>query len=252
MTDYLYTGAGSYSDIYSTALGYSTSISVPPGSFSLRFNSAGTIFYTTGIGIDELTAVDAATSAIIGSVTIGASKSGLAISNSGLIAYTSDPSAHQLSVIDLTSLTVVTTIPVGSGFGSVSGMCFDPSDTYVYAYLSDSVSSALLKIDVSSSTIAATIPMTPYAYFANGGDVVITPGGATLFVLTQDASRANFAEMTIVDVSSFTVTTTVVATFDCNYSYGIGIGNFCKSIFINDAGTTIYVFGIAGGTSGLI
>src|SRR2546426_1255181 len=76
--------------------------------------------FVTNEKSDDVTVIDAATRAVVGTIKVGKRPRGVAVSPDGRRVYVSNSNSDSLSVIDAKSLEVLKTVPAGGGPGGLS------------------------------------------------------------------------------------------------------------------------------------
>jgi YVTN family beta-propeller protein len=138
----------------------------------------------------EVVAIDAASRTIIGSVAVGRSPTGVALSGDGtrLLAASFDDST--ISVVDTKTLTVVATIAAPTGMGLIA----HPSRPLVFSLAS--FEDTIAVVDFASGAVAATFDEGQWPTYGT-----ISPDGHTLYVPNEDSDN-----LAVIDADTHAVT----------------------------------------------
>src|SRR2546426_7856056 len=85
--------------------------------------------FVTNEKSDDVTVIDAATRAVVGTIPVGKRPRGVAVSPDGRRVYVTNSNSDSLSVIDAKTLEVLSTVPAGI---DPEGMSVEPGGTALY------------------------------------------------------------------------------------------------------------------------
>ena len=102
----------------------------------------------------SVTVIDTVDNSVAGTVAVGTSPGGVAVSPDGRKAYVANRGSNTLSVIDVETLSVTATLPTGLLPSGVA-VSADGTRVYVTNYTSNSVT----VVDATTDTVTATIPV---------------------------------------------------------------------------------------------
>src|SRR5256712_9287230 len=108
--------------------------------------------FVTNEKSDDVTVIDAATRAVVGTIKVGKRPRGVAVSPDGRKVYVSNSNSDSLSVIDAKSLEVLKTVPAGI---DPEGLTLNRAGTALYVVNENQLSVTVL--DAASLTIRAKI-----------------------------------------------------------------------------------------------
>ena len=195
--------------------------SAPSG---MTFSPDGTRAYITDLNSDQLTIIDTATGAVIGTVTIAPGALDVAASPDGTRVYTANYNAGTVSIIDTTN-GAVNTITVGD---FPSGVVF--SSDGEHAYVTNQTGNRVTIIEVASDTIVGTIPV--------GGrpiGVAVNADETRLYTANNQTGTVSVVDLT---------NNSVIAT--------IPVGGQPISVVLNTSGSLAYVSNFAAGKVSVI
>ncbi|QSE82899.1 YncE family protein [Rhodococcus koreensis] len=187
---------------------------------------AGTRTYVANQGSKSVSVLDA-NNAVVGSVTVGTSPTGVAANPAGTRVYVTNSGSGNVSVIDTATNTVVATVKTGT---TPSAVAVNPAGTR--AYVTNSGSGNVSVINTATNTVVATVKtgITP-----NAVAVADTPTGTRAYVTNRSSNTVS-----VID----TATNTVVAT--------VKTGTTPTAVAVNPAGTRAYVTNRANNTVSVI
>jgi len=110
--------------------------------------------YVTNSSSNNVSIIDTATNTVVGSVTVGTSPFGVAITPDGSHAYVANVGSNTVSVIATATNTVVATVPVGTQPELVA-IAPDGSHAYVTNLQSNNVS----VIATATNSVVGTVPV---------------------------------------------------------------------------------------------
>lgn len=159
-------------------------------------------------GDDLVTIVDAASNAIIDSVTVGSLPAQIAILPDGSAAYVTNLLDDTATVIDLDTNSVVATVPVGP---FPSAVAVHPDGSLVYVGAQDGT---VTVIDTVTNTVVATAFTESLIY-----DIGFFSDGSQ-FVVAQESDQAR---VRVVDASTLQIVETIEV--GSNAALGVSIGS---------------------------
>ncbi|MBV6757782.1 Ig-like domain-containing protein [Rhodococcus opacus] len=176
---------------------------------------AGTKTYVANQGSKSVSVLDA-NNAVVGSVTVGTSPTGVAANPAGTRVYVTNSGSGNVSVIDTVTNKVVATVTTGT---TPNAVAVNPTGTR--AYVTNSSSGTVSVINTANNTVVATVTTgtTP-----NAVTVANTPTGTRAYVTNSSSGTVS-----VID----TVTNKVVAT--------VGVGTTPNAVAVNPTGTRVYV-----------
>ncbi|MDV6248041.1 Ig-like domain-containing protein [Rhodococcus opacus] len=187
---------------------------------------AGTRTYVANQGSKSVSVLDAG-NAVIGSVPVGTSPTGVAANPTGTRVYVTNSGSGTVSVINTATNTVVATVKTGI---TPSAVAVNPAGTR--AYVTNSGSGTVSVIDTATNTVVATVKtgITPNA-------VAVNPAGTRAYVTNRSSNTVS-----VID----TATNTVVAT--------VKTGTTPSAVAVADTptGTRVYVTNRANNTASVI
>ncbi|QSE93891.1 hypothetical protein JWS13_37465 [Rhodococcus pseudokoreensis] len=187
---------------------------------------AGTKTYVANQGSKSVSVLDA-NNAVVGSVTVGTSPTGVAANPAGTRVYVTNSVSGNVSVINTANNTVVATVTTGT---TPNAVAVNPTGTR--AYVTNSSSGNVSVIDTVTNKVVATVRVgtTP-----NAITVANTPTGTRAYVTNSSSGNVS-----VID----TVTNKVVAT--------IGVGTTPNAVAVNPTGTRVYVTNSGSNTVSVI
>ncbi|WP_256973852.1 Ig-like domain-containing protein [Rhodococcus sp. NCIMB 12038] len=174
---------------------------------------AGTKTYVANQGSKSVSVLDA-NNAVVGSVTVGTSPTGVAANPAGTRVYVTNSGSGNVSVIDTVTNKVVATVTTGT---TPNAVAVNPTGTR--AYVTNSSSGTVSVIDTATNKVVATVTTgtTPNA-------VAVNPTGTRAYVTNSSSGTVS-----VID----TATNKVVAT--------VGVGTTPNAVAVNPTGTRVYV-----------
>jgi YVTN family beta-propeller protein len=176
--------------------------------------TAAPFAYITNAGSDNVSVIDTATNAVVATIPVGVSPTGVAVSADGTRVYIANSGSDSVSVIDATRNSILATVATGI---EPSGVAVNAAGTRVY--VTNAASDSVSVIDATRNSVVATVPVGAIPL-----GVVVNPAGTRVYVANSDASRVS-----VID----TGTNSVIA--------GVPVGAVPYAIAVNPAGTRIYV-----------
>jgi YVTN family beta-propeller protein len=173
--------------------------------------------YVANSGSNDVSVIDTSTNAVIATVPVGISPSGVAITPDATRAYVTNQGGNSVSVIATATNTVTATIGVGL---LPTGVAITPDGAR--AYVADSASNDVSVITTATNTVTATVGV---GFLPVG--LAITPNGAFAYVANSGSDNVS-----VID----TATNTVIATV---FVLPVGIGP--NRVAISSDGSTAYV-----------
>ena len=176
---------------------------------------AGTRTYVANQGSKSVSVLDAG-NAVIGSVPVGTSPTGVAANPTGTRVYVTNSGSGTVSVINTATNTVVATVKTGI---TPNAVAVNPAGTR--AYVTNRSSNTVSVIDTATNTVVATVKTgtTPSAVA-----VADTPTGTRVYVTNRANNTAS-----VID----TATNTVVAT--------VAVGSQPTAVRVTPDGSAAYV-----------
>lgn len=198
----LYAAAGGNDKIrvYTLANGLLTEaapITMPKGSFpaGLALSADGGRLFVADNGSGAMSAVDAATGKVLGTVATGPNPFTIGLTADGRTAYVSNWGTKTVSAVDIATLTVRKTIEVGS---HPTAIIRNPVTGELLVAVTDA--DKVIGIDPETDAITRTIELAPYQHAPVGSSpqgLAITPDGRTLYVANagnNDVAVVNLAD----------------------------------------------------------
>ncbi|WP_312033717.1 MULTISPECIES: Ig-like domain-containing protein [unclassified Rhodococcus (in: high G+C Gram-positive bacteria)] len=185
---------------------------------------AGTRTYVANQGSKSVSVLDA-TNAVVGSVSVGTSPTGVAANPAGTRVYVTNSGSGNVSVINTATNTVVATVKTGT---TPNAVAVNPAGTR--AYVTNSGSGNVSVINTATNTVVATVKTgtTPNA-------VAVNPAGTRAYVTNSGSGNVSVIN---------TATNTVVAT--------VKTGTTPNAVAVNPAGTRAYVTNSGSNTVSVI
>ncbi|TQC42589.1 hypothetical protein EEB14_48030 [Rhodococcus sp. WS4] len=185
---------------------------------------AGTRTYVANQGSKSVSVLDAG-NAVVGSVPVGTSPTGVAANPAGTRVYVTNSGSGNVSVINTATNTVVATVKTGT---TPNAVAVNPAGTR--AYVTNSGSGNVSVINTATNTVVATIGVgtAPNA-------VAVNPAGTRVYVTNSGSGNVSVIN---------TATNTVVAT--------IGVGTTPNAVAVNPTGTRVYVTNSGSNTVSVI
>jgi YVTN family beta-propeller protein len=133
--------------------------------------------YVANYGVDNVSAINLKTNAVVGTITVGANPFAVAVDQAGKFAYVTNYGSGSVSVISTSNNTVVATIPVGSG---PDGIVLSPNGKTVY--VANGLSATVSVINTATHKVSSTIPVGTFpegmAELSNGAFVYVPNAGS--------------------------------------------------------------------------
>lgn len=177
-------------------------------------NATGTQVYVTNEFSNSISVIDTAINAVVATVPVGNTPTGVAVNSLGTRAYVSNFASNNVSVIDTGTDRVIATVGVGH---APFGLTVSPDGTRVY--VANSGGSDVSVIDAGTNTVVATV-----AVGAAPRNVAGSPTGTRIY-----ASNGGASSVAVID----TTTNATVAT--------VPVGSHPLGIAVNPTGTRVYV-----------
>ncbi|OUS97660.1 YncE family protein [Rhodococcus sp. NCIMB 12038] len=186
--------------------------------------SVGTKTYVANQGSKSVSVLDA-NNAVVGSVTVGTSPTGVAANPAGTRVYVTNSVSGNVSVINTATNTVVATVKTGT---TPSAVAVNPTGTR--AYVTNSSSGNVSVINTATNTVVATVKVgtTPNA-------VAVNPDGTRAYVTNRSSNTVSVIN---------TATNTVVAT--------VKTGTTPSAVAVSPDGKRVYVTNSAGNSVSVI
>jgi YVTN family beta-propeller protein len=148
----------------------------------------GARVYVTNILQDTVSVIDTLTNTLVGTITVGQSPWGIAITPDGTRAYVAN-SSGTISVIDTSTDTVITTIVDND---LPFGVAITPDGTRVYV---SNARGSVSVVDISTNTIISDIPVLDFPVPGFGfpardlAGIAITPDGTRAYVVSHSTAK---------------------------------------------------------------
>jgi YVTN family beta-propeller protein/autotransporter-associated beta strand protein len=197
-----------------------TSTTVPPAitigtqPITAAVRGDESLAYVTNFGSNSVSVINTGTNAVVTTINVGTSPTGIAVSPDGTRAYVTQ-TGNNVSVIDTTTNTVVTTL---TGFNAPAGVAFSPDGTRVY--VTNVSGNNVSVIDTATNAVVGA----PIAVGSNPNAVAFSPDGTRAYVTNQNSGTVSVIN---------TATNTVVAT--------VGVGTSPRWVAVSPDGTRAYV-----------
>jgi YVTN family beta-propeller protein len=182
--------------------------------------------FVTSSEENAITVLDIARRTVIGKIGTQASPHGLRPSPDGRELYVANVGDGSVSVVDTTTLKAVARIPVGKAPVQVG---FTPDGRQVYVSLRDENRVAI--IDVATRRVIGKVDVA-----RNPIQLYATSDGKSMYVANQGSTKTPDDKVSIIDLASRKVTTTVTT----------GLG--AHGVVVEDSGQTAFVTNIDAGT----
>lgn len=181
----------------------STISSVPSGinETQIVVSPDGDRLYVASGNTGVITAVDAASRTIVGTLSVGASAGSIAVSPDGARLYVTRGEVDSVAVIDTASLTVLATVAV---LNNPASLAMSPDGTKVYVSHANVSSGApsVAVIDTETNSVVSTVT-TPSATRA----IAVSPDGTRVYAAHFLSSMF---DVSVIDTSTNTVVDTVL------------------------------------------
>ena len=195
--------------------------------------------YVAGVSTTGTVSVINNNNTVIGTINVGTSPEGLAITPDNSTVYVANSSSGTVSVISTSTGTVTKTITAS---GHPSAIAITPNGSFAYVAepgTSFESSSFIDVIDTSTNTITATITST--GGISNPTAIAITPNGASAYAADQCPTPGN-ACVDVINLSTNTVTSNIQLA-------NTSASEFTNSIAITPDGAFVYVSATSTATS---
>lgn len=215
------------------------STNVAPGPIGVAVTSDGKRVYVTSPGPimnnngfvgNTVSVINAATNALVGSITVETGPIGIALTPDGKFAYVGNNGSDVVSLINTATNTVVSSIAIPSvSLGSTNqpiGVAVTPNGNY--AYVANNGSNSVSVINTTTNKVILSIPLPPGSTSPAG--IAITPNGQYVYV--ADMNNNNGSTPGTVSVIR-TSTNTVLAS--------IPVGHAPIGIAVTPDGKFVYV-----------
>lgn len=156
------------------------------------------VYVTDFFGGNSVMVIDAATNAVVATITVGTLPAGVAVSPDGTRVYVSNAVDNTVSVIATATNSVIATIPVGV---DPTPLAVSPDGTRVY--VGDEVSNDVAVINTGTNTVLTFVPvgLQPVS-------IAVTPDGTRAFVSNINSSTVSvISTATNMLSSTFSLTT---------------------------------------------
>jgi outer membrane autotransporter protein len=151
--------------------------------------------YVTNFGGNSVSVINTGTNAVVATVNLGASPTGVAVNPDGTRAYVTQ-TGNSVSVINTATNTVLTTL---NGFNGPAGVAVSPNGTR--AYVTNFAGNTVSVIDTATNTVVGV----PITVGANPNAVAFSPDGTRAYVTNQ-----NGGSVSVINTATNTVVTTLI------------------------------------------
>jgi len=190
-----------------------------------RVANSQNVAYVTNQSSNTVSVIDTSSGTVNGTVAVGSTPFGVAITPDANRAYVANFSSSSVSVIDTSSGTVTATVAVGN---SPLGVAISPDGTR--AYVSNLDSNSVSVIDTSSNIVIATVAVGSKPF-----GVAISPDGTRAYVTNQVSNSVSMIS---------TANNTVFAT--------VAVGIYPQFLAFTPDGTRVYVTNESSGSVSVI
>jgi gliding motility-associated-like protein len=187
--------------------------------------TAGGYAYVVNTNFASVSVIDRQSALVVGTISVGNSPEGIAISPDGSLAYVTNSGDNTVSVISTASQSVVTLIHVGN---NPQGICVSPDGSRVY--VANYSGANVFVINTGTNTVVDTI-----AVGNNPLGISATPDGKQVYV-------ANYGDNTV----------SVISTAGNNVSALIHVGANPYGVSVSPPGNLTYVTNLTSGTVSVI
>jgi autotransporter-associated beta strand protein/YVTN family beta-propeller protein len=205
-------------------------VAVTPNGKYVYVTSPGPIMNNNGFVGNTVSVINAATNALVGSITVGTGPIGIALTPDGKFAYVGNNGSDVVSVINTAANTVVSSIAIPPvSLGSTNqpiGVALTPDGRY--AYVANNGSNSVSVINTATNKLVLSIPL-PTGSTSPAG-VAITPNGQYVYVANMNNQNG-----------STTGTVSVIQTSTNTVLAPIPVGNSPIGVAITPDGKFVYV-----------
>ena len=187
--------------------------------------TAGGYAYVVNTNFASVSVIDRQSALVVGTISVGNSPEGIAISPDGSLAYVTNSGDNTVSVISTASQSVVTLIHVGN---NPQGICVSPDGSRVY--VANYSGANVFVINTGTNTVVDTI-----AVGNNPLGISATPDGKQVYI-------ANYGDNTV----------SVISTAGNNVSALIHVGANPYGVSVSPPGNLTYVTNLTSGTVSVI
>ncbi|WP_427912923.1 hypothetical protein ACPWT1_20235 [Ramlibacter sp. MMS24-I3-19] len=192
--------------------------------------------YVPNVGDNTVSVIDVATSMVTGTIPVGVSPVGVAVTPDGSRVYISNRTASDfegsVSVIDTATNAVLATIPVP---GSPYGVAVSPDGAQVY--VANHHQQKISVISTQTNAIVANIDVAVKPF-----QVAVTPDGATVYVSCQDVCDR------ITAISTATNTVKAYILVPGGAQSGLDVSPDGSKLYASSNGAAMSVLDAASGT----
>jgi YVTN family beta-propeller protein len=181
------------------AQGILGSIPLGGGAQGVEFNAATNRLYVAVGTLNQLLAIDGATSATLAAVAVGLGPSAVAVNSSANRVYVASGLANSVTVIDGASNAVLGTI---GGLGGPTGLDLNPMTNRLY--VANSATGTLAIVDTTTNAVVGTVPVGP-----NPRDVAVNPTTNRVYVSNAGSAALPGNTVSVIDGAAGTVLATV-------------------------------------------
>ena len=183
-----------------TVIDTSTNTTVPPAIVvqsqpqTAAVRGDESMVYVTNFGGNSVSVINTGTNAVVATINLGASPTGVAVSPDGTRAYVTQ-TGNSVSVINTATNTVLTTL---NGFNGPAGVAVSPNGTR--AYVTNFAGTTVSVIDTATNTVVGA----PITVGTNPNAVAVSPDGTRAYVTNQ-----NSGSVSVINTATNTVVTTL-------------------------------------------
>src|SRR6266446_7024820 len=214
-----------------TVIDTSTNTTVPPAIVvqsqpqTAAVRGDESMVYVTNFGGNSVSVINTGTNAVVATINLGASPTGVAVSPDGTRAYVTQ-TGNSVSVINTATNTVLTSL---NGSNGPAGVAVSPNGTR--AYVTNFAGTTVSVINTATNTVVTTLNG-----FNSPRSVAVSPNGTRAYVTNPGVNTVS-----VID----TATNTVVNLSGSGFNSPVGV------VFSPD-GTRAYVTNQIGGTVSVI
>src|SRR6266446_3710233 len=184
-----------------TVIDTSTNTTVPPAIVvqsqpqTAAVRGDESMVYVTNFGGNSVSVINTGTNAVVATINLGASPTGVAVSPDGTRAYVTQ-TGNSVSVINTATNTVLTTL---NGFNGPAGVAVSPNGTR--AYVTNQNGTTVSVINTATNTVVTTLNG-----FNSPRSVAVSPNGTRAYVTNQIGGTVS-----VIDTATNTVLGTIPA-----------------------------------------
>src|SRR6266446_3016659 len=185
-----------------TVIDTSTNTTVPPAIVvqsqpqTAAVRGDESMVYVTNFGGNSVSVINTGTNAVVATINLGASPTGVAVSPDGTRAYVTQ-TGNSVSVINTATNTVLTSL---NGSNGPAGVAVSPNGTR--AYVTNFAGTTVSVIDTATNTVVGA----PITVGTNPNAVAVSPDGTRAYVTNQIGGTVS-----VIDTATNTVLGTIPA-----------------------------------------